>query len=80
MRKVLARVKLIQRQLFEQWGILETLTPSEYAEFRDVLGHASGLQSTQYRSIVFILGHTQPAVERLWPRTDMAMRPMNHFS
>ena len=29
--KILARVKQIQRQLFEQWAVLETLTPSEYA-------------------------------------------------
>lgn len=57
--KILARVRLIQRQLFEQWAILETLTPSEYAEFRHVLGHASGLQSVQYRSIEFILGNKQ---------------------
>ncbi len=32
--KILARVKQIQRQLYEQWGVLETLTPNEYAEFR----------------------------------------------
>jgi tryptophan 2,3-dioxygenase len=27
--KILARVKLIQMQLFNMWGVLETLTPSE---------------------------------------------------
>jgi tryptophan 2,3-dioxygenase len=26
--KILARVKQVQRQLFEQWAVLETLTPS----------------------------------------------------
>jgi tryptophan 2,3-dioxygenase len=57
--KILARVKQIQRQLFEQWGVLETLTPSEYAEFRDVLGPASGLQSFQYRAIEFLLGNKE---------------------
>ncbi|TAL96037.1 MAG: tryptophan 2,3-dioxygenase, partial [Rhodanobacter sp.] len=36
--KILARVKQVQRQLFEQWAVLETLTPSEYLEFRGVLG------------------------------------------
>src|ERR671919_2452667 len=55
--KILARVKQIQRQLFEQWGVLETLTPSEYMEFRDVLGPASGLQSHQFRAIEFLLGN-----------------------
>jgi tryptophan 2,3-dioxygenase len=55
--KILARVKQIQRQLFEQWGVLETLTPSEYLEFRHVLGPASGLQSHQFRAIEFLLGN-----------------------
>ena len=55
--KILARVKQIQRQLFEQWSVLETLTPSEYAQFRDVLGPASGLQSHQFRAIEFLLGN-----------------------
>src|SRR4051812_19872524 len=36
--KILARVKQIQRMLFEQWSVLETLTPSEYMQFRQVLG------------------------------------------
>ena len=40
--KILSRAKLIQMQLFDQWAVLETLTPSEYMEFRGVLGHASG--------------------------------------
>jgi tryptophan 2,3-dioxygenase len=55
--KILARVKQIQRQLFEQWAVLETLTPTEYAEFRGVLGPASGLQSHQFRAIEFLLGN-----------------------
>jgi tryptophan 2,3-dioxygenase len=55
--KILARVKQIQRQLFEQWAVLETLTPSEYMEFRHVLGPASGFQSIQYRTIEFLLGN-----------------------
>ncbi len=55
--KILARVKQIQRQLFEQWAVLETLTPSEYLEFRDVIGPASGFQSHQYRTIEFLLGN-----------------------
>ncbi|MGH8706390.1 MAG: tryptophan 2,3-dioxygenase [Burkholderiales bacterium] len=55
--KILARVKQVQRQLFEQWAVLETLTPSEYAQFRDVLGPASGLQSAQFRAIEYMLGN-----------------------
>ncbi len=55
--KILARVKQIQRLLFEQWAVLETLTPSEYMEFRHVLGPASGFQSLQYRLVEFLLGN-----------------------
>ncbi len=55
--KILARVGQIQRMLFEQWSVLETLTPSEYLQFRGVLEHASGLQSFQYRAIEFLLGN-----------------------
>ena len=56
-QKILARVKQIQRQLFEQWGVLETLTPNEYLQFRHLLGPASGFQSLQYRLIEFLLGN-----------------------
>jgi tryptophan 2,3-dioxygenase len=55
--KILARVKAVQRQLFEQWGVLETLTPSEYEAIRPVLGTSSGFQSHQYRALEFLLGN-----------------------
>jgi tryptophan 2,3-dioxygenase len=60
--KCLARVKNIQRTLTEQWSVLATLTPREYAEFRAALGHASGFQSYQYRAVEFILGNKNAAV------------------
>jgi tryptophan 2,3-dioxygenase len=55
--KILARVKLVQRQLFEQWAVLETLTPSEYDAIRPSLGTSSGFQSHQYRALEFLLGN-----------------------
>jgi tryptophan 2,3-dioxygenase len=55
--KGLARVKHIQRTLTEQWSVLATLTPTEYAEFRSFLGTSSGFQSYQYRAIEFMLGN-----------------------
>jgi len=64
--KILARVKQVQRQLFEQWAVLETLTPSEYVQFRDVLGPASGLQSFQFRAIEFLLGNKNPGLLQLY--------------
>ncbi|MFB1480623.1 tryptophan 2,3-dioxygenase [Corallococcus sp. RDP092CA] len=59
--KIFARVAHIQRMLFEQWSVLETLTPNEYLEFRDTLGHASGFQSFQYRALEFLLGNKDEA-------------------
>jgi tryptophan 2,3-dioxygenase len=55
--KIFARVAHIQRMLFEQWAVLETMTPSEYLQFRDALGKASGFQSFQYRALEFVLGN-----------------------
>lgn len=55
--KILARIKHIQTQLQSQWSVLATLTPSEYAQFRHVLGTASGFQSPQYRMIEFLMGN-----------------------
>lgn len=64
--KILARVKQIQLQLIGQWSVLDSLTPSEYAEFRDVLGHASGFQSFQYRCLEFVLGNKMPELLKLF--------------
>ncbi len=55
--KRLARIKHIQHQLSEQWSVLATLTPSEYAQFRSFLASSSGFQSHQYRAVEFILGN-----------------------
>lgn len=55
--KHLARVKHIQNQIYNQWVVLDTLTPSEYAQFRNVFGKASGFQSPQYRLLEFLLGN-----------------------
>ena len=55
--KILSRVKIIQKQLFEMWAVLETLTPSEYEAFRPTLGSSSGFQSAQYRAIEFLFGN-----------------------
>lgn len=55
--KMLSRVSRIQQQLIQSWSVLSTLTPAEYLEFRDKLGHSSGFQSYQNRLIEFSLGH-----------------------
>ncbi|MBT8136865.1 MAG: tryptophan 2,3-dioxygenase [Gammaproteobacteria bacterium] len=60
--KIIARIKIVQQQLFSQWAVLETLTPIEYVQMRDVLGTASGFQSLQYRQFEFALGNKNRAM------------------
>ncbi len=64
--KCLARVKNIQRTLTEQWSVLATLTPREYAQFRGSLGPASGFQSFQYRAVEFLLGNKNAAMLKVF--------------
>jgi tryptophan 2,3-dioxygenase len=59
--KMLARVSRIMAQLIQAWDVLSTLTPSEYLAFREKLGHSSGFQSYQYRTIEFLLGNKSAA-------------------
>ena len=53
----MARVKHIQHVLTDQWSVLATLTPSEYAAIRPFLATSSGFQSAQYREVEFLLGN-----------------------
>ncbi len=77
--KGLARVKHIQRTLTDQWSVLATLTPSEYAEFRSFLGTSSGFQSDQYRAVEFVLGNKDAAMLELFdhdPRARAQLQQM----
>lgn len=55
--KMLSRMSRIQEQLIKAWEVLVTMTPADYASFRDSLGQSSGFQSYQYREIEFLLGN-----------------------
>jgi len=55
-RHVLKRVHEIERVLVEQIGVLETMTPQDFLEFRARLAPASGFQSVQFRELEFISG------------------------
>ena len=52
----LDRIIEIQKLLIDQIGILETMTPMDFLEFRDLLTPASGFQSVQFREIENKLG------------------------
>jgi len=47
----------VQNQLLAVWEVLATMTPFDYAAFRNALGRSSGFQSYQYRLIEFLLGN-----------------------
>jgi tryptophan 2,3-dioxygenase len=50
------RVVTILKVLVQQIDILETMTPMDFLDFRDMLRPASGFQSTQFKSIEAKLG------------------------
>ena len=71
--KRIARVKHIQEVLTQQWSVLATLTPTEYAQFRGSLGNSSGFQSVQYRAIEFALGNKNARMLKVFEA-----EPANH--
>ncbi|MGH8776471.1 MAG: tryptophan 2,3-dioxygenase [Jiangellaceae bacterium] len=64
-RHLLIRVHEIERILIAQIGVLETMTPQDFLQFRERLAPASGFQSVQFRELEFLSGAKDPAfVER----------------
>jgi tryptophan 2,3-dioxygenase len=70
--KRMARVKHIQRTLTDQWSVLATLTPSEYAEIRPFLATSSGFQSWQYRAVEFLLGNKNADMVKVFDHDEAA--------
>lgn len=52
------------------------MTPSEYMEFRDSLGQASGFQSYQYRMIEFALGYKTPHVLKIYEKDPKLLKEL----
>jgi len=71
-QKIFARCKAVLRQLTEQWSVLETLTPSDYMQFRDILGPSSGFQSLQYRQVEFLMGNKNPDMLKVFAHDEAA--------
>jgi tryptophan 2,3-dioxygenase len=59
---IFARVSHIQQQLLQSWDVLGTISPAEFAAFREALGKSSGFQSRQYRLLEFMLGNKNAAI------------------
>ncbi|GAA2479107.1 tryptophan 2,3-dioxygenase [Actinocorallia cavernae] len=58
----LRRSARVQQVLLVSWETFSVLSPAEFAQFRDVLGSASGFQSAGYRRLEFLLGHKDAAM------------------
>jgi tryptophan 2,3-dioxygenase len=65
--QTLRRVLTILKTLVGQMDVLETLTPRQFASFRDRLGPASGFQSAQFRELEAVLGARDRRVLALHP-------------
>jgi len=63
----------IQRVLLAQIAVLETMTPIEFNQFRDLLNPASGFQSVQFRELEFLSGAKEPSYLAM-PSLDDAAR------
>ena len=52
----LNRVETILKLMVEQIGVMETMTPLDFLDFRNYLFPASGFQSFQFRAVECLLG------------------------
>jgi tryptophan 2,3-dioxygenase len=64
--KMMARVARVQVNLIQSWEILSTMTPFDYASFRETLGRSSGFQSHQYRVLEYRLGNKNRQAARVF--------------
>ena len=68
---LLNRMHVIERVLVQQVDVLETMTPQDFLEFRQILAPASGFQSVQFRELEFLSGAKDPSfVQRFRALTD----------
>jgi tryptophan 2,3-dioxygenase len=61
-RHYLKRVQNIERMLLEHIGIIESMSPQDFLQFRGYLSPASGFQSVQFREIEFLSGLKEPGL------------------
>lgn len=70
--KMFSRIDHVQGQLLAVWDVLSTMTPFDYAAFRNALGRSSGFQSQQYRLIEFLLGNKHADMIKVHQRDAQA--------
>jgi len=70
--KMFSRIDHVQGQLLAVWDVLSTMTPFDYAAFRNALGRSSGFQSHQYRLLEFMLGNRTAELANVHQKDEVA--------
>jgi tryptophan 2,3-dioxygenase len=65
--RTLRRILTILKVAVAQIDVLETMSPRQFASFRDRLDASSGFQSWQFRQLEAVLGRRDPAVFEHYP-------------
>ncbi len=74
--RIFRRLIEIQRVLLQQISVLETMTPVDFARFRDHLNPASGFQSGQFRELEFLSGMKDPGIAARLKGSPEAVRKL----
>ncbi|MDH6574930.1 tryptophan 2,3-dioxygenase family protein [Kitasatospora sp. MAP5-34] len=56
----------VQDVLISSWDLLATMTPGEFTSFREVLGEASGFQSSAFLRLEFMLGNKNASLLEMY--------------
>jgi tryptophan 2,3-dioxygenase len=64
LRRALAILKIVVAQL----DVLETMTPTQFTRFRDMLGTSSGFQSAQFRELEAVLGRRDQVMAAVYDK------------
>ncbi|MCF8058283.1 MAG: tryptophan 2,3-dioxygenase [Bacteriovoracaceae bacterium] len=78
----LERVIKIQSLLLDQLPVMESMSPMDFLEFRDLLVPASGFQSVQFREIEVRMGlrtHNRKSVDRDYFLGRLSEKDKNHI-
>ncbi len=79
----LDRILTIQSLLLDQIDVIETMTPLDFLEFRDLLVPASGFQSIQFKEIEIRLGvkrENRIPADREFMKSRLAVEDQEHLS
>jgi tryptophan 2,3-dioxygenase len=69
-RTALRRIRSILKVFVLQMDVLETMSSPQFLAFRDMLGHASGFHSAQFRELEFSFGHKRVELIQAFPENS----------